>query len=171
MDLILIGLVALSSIIKRDTKYIGKIIGRATVTDGDGLKVLGVNIRIAGIDAPEYDQICVNNEKQIINHGVISFRELKNMINGKRVVIKVEKYGVYGRSISTVTYRGIDIGAYMVSKGFAVVYGDSRYLPEQKAAKRRKRGLWGMKYFIVPEDWRKDKMLQSAMLYDQLNVL
>ena len=45
------------------------IIGRAYVTDGDGLRVSGYNIRMASLDAPEWDQMARHQDGYWFNHG------------------------------------------------------------------------------------------------------
>ena len=45
------------------------IIGRAYVTDGDGLMVSGYKIRMASLDAPEWDQMARHQDGYWFNHG------------------------------------------------------------------------------------------------------
>ncbi len=42
---------------------LGDIIGTASVTDGDTIKIHGERIRLHGIDAPESRQLCTLNGK------------------------------------------------------------------------------------------------------------
>ena len=46
----------------------GTITGRAYVTDGDGIRVSGYNIRLAGLDAPEWDQFAKHQHGYWFNH-------------------------------------------------------------------------------------------------------
>ena len=61
------------------------IIGRAYVTDGDGLRVSGYNIRMASLDAPEWDQMARHQDGYWFNHGKRVKSTLIQAIGGKRV--------------------------------------------------------------------------------------
>ena len=63
----------------------GTIAGRAYVTDGDGLRVSGYTIRMAGLDAPEWDQIARHQDGYWFNHGKRVKSALIQAIGGKKV--------------------------------------------------------------------------------------
>jgi endonuclease YncB( thermonuclease family) len=45
------------------------LIGQASVIDGDTIEIHGNRIRIFGIDAPESDQLCRNEESELYHCG------------------------------------------------------------------------------------------------------
>ena len=50
------------------------IIGKATVIDGDTIKINGIKIRLFGIDAPEKKQLC---QKAFLDINFISLKKKK----------------------------------------------------------------------------------------------
>jgi endonuclease YncB( thermonuclease family) len=46
------------------------LIGQASVIDGDTIEIHGTRIRIFGIDAPESDQLCRNEESELYKRAV-----------------------------------------------------------------------------------------------------
>ena len=56
-----------------------------TVKDGDTLSLAGVTYRLDGIDAPEFDQICIDDQAEPWTCGVEARDQLANLI-GKRGV-------------------------------------------------------------------------------------
>ena len=45
------------------------ITGKAYVTDGDGIRVSGYDVRFSGLDAPEWDQLAKHHHGYWFNHG------------------------------------------------------------------------------------------------------
>ena len=131
--------------------------GQVLVIDGDSLNVGGREIRIHGIDAPEFSQTCLRNEA-IIRCGRDAMRHMAGLINGKNVICEEKDIDRYGRSVSRCFVDGEDIGAKMVLDGYAVSYGN--YLQEEAEARSAKRGIWAMN-FIRPDEFRRQKRLNS----------
>lgn len=147
----------------------GNVVGHAfkvlKVFDGDSFQVsaLGfvVNIRMAGIDAPElaYEdrpgqpmapEAKALLEKYVLNHKVI----LKN-------------YGIdgYQRQLSEVFLDGKNINLEMVQQGLAEVYkgrlpkdfNPEPYFKAQKQAIIEKKGVWKLgKSYKSPRQWRRE---------------
>ena len=139
----------------------GTISGKAWVTDGDGLRVSGHEVRIAGIDSPEWDQLARHGDGNWFGHGRQVKGELIRKIGGKRVRVAVQEYDQYGRIIGTVTHRGHDIGEWLVSEGFAIAaYGD-QYRHVEREAKAARRGMWGHAKVYDPRAWRHRKKAQG----------
>ena len=80
--------------------------GWARVTDGDGIKVRGYTVRLAGLDAPEWNQPAKHRFGFWFNHGKRVKRALKSEVGGKRVQVEVEGYDRYGRVLGMVSRRG-----------------------------------------------------------------
>lgn len=103
----------------------GTITGKAYVIDGDGIRVSGYNIRLAGLDAPEWDQWAQHRHGYWFKHGKRVKSALIRAIGGKRVRVTIKGYDKYGRVLGTVTCDGKDVGEWLVRNGHAIAaYGD-----------------------------------------------
>ena len=132
----------------------GTITGKAYVTDGDGLKVSGYNIRLAGLDAPEWDQWAKHQQGYWFQHGKRVKSALIREVGGKYVRVTVKGYDKYGRVIGTVTCNDKDVGEWLVRNGHAIAaYGD-QYKQIEREARRARRGMWGHAKITDPSAWR-----------------
>ena len=129
--------------------------GRAHVTDGDGIRVSGHTIRLAGLDAPEWNQVAKHRWGFWFNQGKRVKRALRKAIGGRRVSVAVEGYDQYGRVLGTVSYRGEDVGEWLVRNGHAMACFDSRYKAVEREARRERSGMWGYAEAYDPRAWRK----------------
>ena len=128
------------------------ITGKAYVTDGDGIRVSGYNLRLADLDAPEWDQLAKHEHGYWFRQGVHVKSALIQEIVGKILRVEVKGYDKYGRVIGTVTCDGKDIGEWLVRNGHAIVaYGD-QYKHIEREARREKRGMWGHANAYGPTD-------------------
>jgi endonuclease YncB( thermonuclease family) len=57
------GLIALM-LASTSAAFADELAGRASIIDGDTLEIHGTRIRVWGIDAPESDQLCRNEESE-----------------------------------------------------------------------------------------------------------
>jgi endonuclease YncB( thermonuclease family) len=53
----------------RSAAFADDLVGQASVIDGDTIEIHGTRIRIFGIDAPESDQLCRNEESELYRCG------------------------------------------------------------------------------------------------------
>ena len=138
----------------RDRRRTDTITGKAYVTDGDGLRVAGQEIRLAGLDAPEWNQLAKHRDGYWFKHGKRVKSALIQRIGGKHVHVMIEKYDKYGRAIGTVTCNSEDVGAWLVREGHAIAaYGD-QYKHLEREARRAGRGMWNHATNIDPRVWR-----------------
>jgi endonuclease YncB( thermonuclease family) len=128
------------------------IAGTADPIDGDSLWLGGDEVRLKGIDAPEWKQGCELLDGQPWDCGQVARAELVRAIGSDEVACSISKRDVYGRMLGFCRAGGRDLNAAMVSTGMAVAYGGS-YWNEQADARSAKRGLWSGK-FTNPRDWR-----------------
>jgi endonuclease YncB( thermonuclease family) len=126
------------------------IAGSAQVIDGDSLTVAGVEIRLYGIDAPEYHQPCFRRGRPW-RCGIDATRTLRALIAGRPVACRSREEDRYGRTVATCSVAGSDLGAAMVAGGHAVAYG--AYQLEERAARNAGRGIWSSR-FEPPAAWR-----------------
>ncbi len=103
------------------TPALADVAGVASVIDGDSLEVAGERIRLHGIDAPESRQHCRLDGKPW-QCGKDAANALADKI-GRRPV-RCEDLGRdrYKRIIARCTVAGEDMGAWMVSQGWALAY-------------------------------------------------
>ena len=131
--------------------------GKCWVIDGDDISVNGQRIRMAGIDAPEGDQIAEGWDGMMYESGDVVKRMLCKKIGGKRVKVRIEGTDRYGRKIGTVFLNGEDINRRMVRKGLAIAaYGD-QYKEDESFAKKQRKGMWGDKVAYDPRYWKYGK--------------
>ena len=140
--------------------------GPASVTDGDTLRVSGHRVRLHGIDAPESTQTC-RVEGQPWSCGRAAANALRKRLAGRPVACEERDRDRYGRIVAVCRIAGEDVNAWMVSQGWALAYHrySADYVPQERAAKAARRGLW-RGAFVPPWDWRRGKRLQKAVRAD-----
>jgi len=131
--------------------------GAVRVLDGDSLRQGGEEIRLFGIDAPEHGQSCRDERAREWPCGREAARQLRRLIDGRKVDCRGRERDRYRRLIAVCTAGAVEANAWMVREGFAVAYrrhaGD--YLDEEAEAHAARRGLW-RGTFTPPEQWRKE---------------
>ncbi len=134
------------------------IVGRVWVVDGDSIRIAGVSIRLAGIDAPEWDQTCTDPAGRSWRCGLAAGRRLREHVRGRVLTCRPRARDRYGRTVATCALPdGADVNAWLVRGGWAIASGYSRiYAAEEADAKSEKRGIWAGS-FIDPADWRRQK--------------
>lgn len=131
---------------------------KVKVVDGDSLIIGKKDIRLIGIDAPEYDQTCFDENGHEYNCGEESYLFLKILVeNGlnNHESLKCNKKGVdkYKRDLSECFIGKKNINLEMVKSGYATVYRHDSYQQEEYEAKITKKGVWQGK-FMRPELYR-----------------
>lgn len=124
--------------------------GAAVVNDGDSLTLGDRRIRLRGIDAPEYNQVCDKNGATY-PCGRRSRDSLTMLVRGKQVSCTGWERDRYGRLLATCSVGSTELNRMQVETGWAVAYGD--YYDEQDKAQSEKLGLWAGS-FDRPRDWR-----------------
>ena len=131
------------------------VAGFAKAKDGDSLTVGDTEVRLFGIDAPEFDQSCTKNQQEW-SCGTAAAEQLSKLVTGKHVVcgsVGVDEYKrVLGRCMAGAT----DVNRTMVALGYAVAFRrySSDYVSAEESAKVNKRGIWAGK-FQMPSDFRR----------------
>ncbi|RUO99295.1 MAG: thermonuclease family protein [Hyphomicrobium sp.] len=134
------------------------VTGRADPFDGDSLWVGDEEVRLKGIDAPEWKQEC-GRAGVSWKCGVAARDELARAIGGNEVTCRISERDVYGRLLGNCVANGRDLNAHMVSTGMAVAYG--AFDSEQQAARSSKAGIWAGD-FENPRDWRAGNVADEA---------
>ena len=140
--------------------------GRADIIDGDSIEIGGAKIRLYGIDAPELGQDCLDRSGATYACGRLAKRHLERVATGT-VTCEVVETDHYGRDVSICFAGDTDLGAAMVSAGWARAYlsYSLRYASEEQAARRARRGLWDGEFddpWAFREDGVKDDLIAVA---------
>ncbi len=137
-------------------KRVGSTItGRAFVIDGDTIRVARHTVRLAGLDAPEEDQVAIHQHGYVFKQGKRVKHSLIRAIGGKRVEVKVEGYDRYERVVGNVMCDGKDVGEWLVLNGYAVAAFGDQYKHIEREARLARRGLWGHAKTHHPAAWRR----------------
>ena len=133
-----------------------KISGKAEVIDGDSLRIEGREVRLFGLDAPEYRQLCDSSENhsQTYPCGKVAASVLRKMSESVTTSCEGHEVDKYDRLLAVCIADGIDLNREMVLQGWAVSFG--AYENEEAQAKRNGVGLWAGK-FDLPSDWRREE--------------
>ena len=134
------------------------------VIDGDSLKVRQkgkiYEMRLYGIDTPEYRQAFSNKAKQFT----------KRLVSGQRVSIEKKDVDRYGRIVALVVSRGKLVNRELVREGLAWYYpkycrdqplcGELQKLERQ--ARKERRGLWRDENPVSPWNWKRQQKSSSS---------
>jgi endonuclease YncB( thermonuclease family) len=118
--------------------------GNVSVIDGDSLREGQTEIRLYGIDAPEYRQICRDAVRAEFPCGKRAAEELRRLVRGAEIKCQSLETDRYGRAVSTCHVGPLDINREMVARGWAVAFIQfgSEYVLVEKQARAARRGLW-----------------------------
>lgn len=142
-----------------------------SIVDGDTLARGSDRYRLAGIDAPELDQRCLNNGRGLLC-GEQSKAHLEALIRNVALECAEDGKDQYQRILVICRERGAPssgslsrtdlpfdtpgfeptLNARMVLDGWAVAYGD--YAGLELLARTAERGIWATD-FERPADWRR----------------
>jgi endonuclease YncB( thermonuclease family) len=136
------------------------ILGPASVTDGDSIKIAETRIRLHAIDAPEARQPCRRNGAPW-RCGAAAAAKLRELVGTSDIVCTTTDMDSYGRTVAICNNGVVDLGAEMVFSGLALAYrefGDD-YVDLEDEARAAGRGVWATD-FAPPWEWRRNP--QSA---------
>ena len=125
--------------------------GATRIVDGDTLVVAGRRVRLAGMDAPEMDQVCLR-AGQDYPCGIVARDALRALLAGREPSCSISGRDRYGRDLGCCSVAGADLGADLVRRGLAVAYGG--YAREEREARAALAGLWAGS-FTHPDEWRR----------------
>jgi clan AA aspartic protease (TIGR02281 family) len=129
------------------------IAGTASVIDGDTIAIEGRRIRLHGIDAPESAQTCVaENQWRCGQQAALA---LDKKIGGRAITCVERDRDQDGLVVALCRAGGEDLGAWLVSEGWALAYRQHsvEYVDEEQAARAARRGVWRGS-ILAPWDWR-----------------
>ena len=127
------------------------------VIDGDSLRVSGGEVRLAGIDAPEYRQTCTDAAGAAWPCGKEARAALERLVQGGGVSCETAVEDRYGRALARCRSSGGDIAEALARQGWAEGARDRRFKEPSAAiaeARKAKRGIWRGGH-SHPAEWRK----------------
>lgn len=132
------------------------VAGLARAKDGDSLMVGATEVRLFGVDAPEFDQGCRKNGADW-SCGAEAADQLSRLVTGRQVRCVSMGIDQHDRVLGRCTVGTTDINRTMVATGFAVAYRhySSDYVSAEESAKANRRGIWAGT-FAMPSAYRHD---------------
>ncbi|WP_369422236.1 thermonuclease family protein [Bradyrhizobium sp. IC4061] len=143
------GLALAMSVLSAPAALADDIIGQASVIDGDTIEIHGQRIRLWGIDAPESDQLCRNDDSKLYQCGRAAATALARLFWAikRPVTCSPVDRDQYGRTVATCSLGtpGADIGHWLVANGHALdwpKYSKGKYEDAQRSAEKTNLGIW-----------------------------
>jgi endonuclease YncB( thermonuclease family) len=131
----------------------GSLVGKATVVDGDTLRMGADRVRLVGIDAPELAQTCLDAAGTEWRCGSAARDQLRRLVGSVDLACALHGRDRFDRVLASCEQGGNDLGRAMVEAGLAVA--DGQYLAEEAEARAARRGIWGGT-FEAPAAWRAE---------------
>ena len=140
------------------------------VRDAGTIDLGEVTYRLDGIDAPTFDQTCIDDHADGWTCGVEARDQLTGLINGRDVHCEDlgadPTYVKWRLGICTAEGETTSLNQLMVRRGFAMnaAGNGNRFVSDETEARDNGRGLW-KGCFIAPQDFRaarKDGALLGA---------
>jgi endonuclease YncB( thermonuclease family) len=136
------------------------------IMDGDSFVIGPRKLRLDGIDAPEFRQVCKDAVGKDWPCGRTARAALEKLLTEPGLACEAEVQDRYGRSLATCrTAQTPDIAAAQVRDGMAVsdeFNGMRSYGDEEDAASDSKRGIWQGE-FMRPAEWRAGRAGTPAL--------
>ena len=129
------------------------------VIDGDSFRLGGREIRLAGIDAPEYRQTCLDAAGAAWPCGKEARAALELLLKGGDLACTTRAEDRYGRALANCRAGGRDLAGEMARLGWALAARDERFdepVREMAEARAARRGIWRGRH-EHPAEWRKTK--------------
>jgi endonuclease YncB( thermonuclease family) len=130
------------------------------IKDGGTIQLAGTTYRLDGIDAPELDQICVDDHADPWTCGVEARDRLAKLIARRDVRCRDlgpdTTYGKRRIGICTVDGENASLNQMLVREGFALNLepaAKGRFKADEAAAKAAPAGLW-QGCFVAPQEFR-----------------
>lgn len=135
----------------------------ATVRNGNVIQVGDVTYRLDGIDAPEFDQTCIDEHADAWACGIEARDQLARLVGGRPVrcgdLGADASYKKRRVGICTVEGETASLNQLLVRQGFALNFDPSatgRFREDEAEAKNNHRGLW-KGCFVAPREFRRGR--------------
>lgn len=130
--------------------------GELKVIDGDSLRRGGKEIRLYGIDAPEYRQTCGDAMNRPYPCGREAASALRGLVEGRQVSCRTIETDRYLRDVSLCEVDGGSLNEAMVRDGWATAYlrHSMDFVAIEAEARADRKGIW-QGTFESPEEYRR----------------
>ena len=132
----------------------------AIVKDGATIQLGSVTYRLDGIDAPEFDQMCVDDHADPWTCGVEARDQLTKLIGARGIHCEDlgadKTYAKRHVGICSADGETTSLNQLLVRQGFALNFAPSardRFKADEAAARDDRRGLW-RGCFVAPQEFR-----------------
>jgi endonuclease YncB( thermonuclease family) len=131
------------------------IVGVPKIRDGDLVVIGTTRIRLAGIDAPGLDQLCLDARGERWTCGIAARDALMARAGDKSWTCAPQRTDRFGRVVATCMAGGEDIQRWMVASGWAITFAahSKQYEADEARAREEKSGLWAGA-FVAPSEWQ-----------------
>ena len=121
----------------------------ATITDGDTLILNGTPYRLDGIDAPETDQVCLDETGAVWACGIEARDQLTKFVSKRDVRCDGKGYDTVYRNrrigICWIEGEAMSLNQWLVQEDWALnfePYAKGRFKVDEADARSKSRGLW-----------------------------
>jgi endonuclease YncB( thermonuclease family) len=134
----------------------------AVVRDGDSIEIGDVTYHLDGVDAPEFDQICIDDHADPWSCGVEARDQLVKLINGRAVLcddLGLDKSKRRHIGVCTAEGDPVSLNQQLAKQGLALSAEPALKIhasDEAANARTDSRGLW-KGCFVSPQDFRVGK--------------
>ena len=142
----------------------------AIIKDGDTLRLGDTSYRLDGVDAPEFDQTCLDENGAVWKCGIETRDRLTAFIAGRLVHCEDKgadsAYPKRRIGICRIDGEPITLNQWLVREGWALnfePYAKGRFVADQDRAGAERRGLW-KGCFAAPQDLRRWNKTTSKLL-------
>ena len=157
------SLIALAALAMASPAAAAPFWGIGKAIDGDSLTVDDKEVRLHGIDAPEFNQTCKKGGQDWAC-GAEAYDRLSRLVTGKEVRCTEIGKDQYGRTLGRCSVGAMDVNRTMVTTGYAVAFRrySMEYISAEESAKAGKRGIWAGT-FEMPSDVRHAEEAVAAV--------
>jgi|GEM_PF-1442412 len=138
------------------------ISGKVEILDGDTLLVGGQRMKLAGIDAPELDQQCLNGSR-LWRCGLEAALALDQLLTVRKASCQEESKGeATEEDLGRCFGQDQDIALTLLKRGYVITAADapSDYRSAEASAQQAGLGLWRGE-FVLPAAWRQGARLAA----------
>ena len=134
--------------------------------DGDTIELAGRVIDLAGIDAPEFGQLCRRGDVEV-DCGMVARTQLLDLTAGAAVTCDLDnaEFRAGWPTVAVCRVGGYDLSEGMLHTGWALTPQNhaptERYARVETTSRQAGRGLWGFE-FVKPWAWRRGERLSAT---------